>query len=111
MVRERSILIYRHRNGSKPLETWLRRLKDVSTKARIFARIDRLRLGNFGDCRSVGGGVHELRVDHGPGHRIYFGLRGDSVVVLLCGGPKKTQKRDIEKAHRCWKEFKSNADD
>ncbi len=66
-------------------------------------------MGNFGDCRSIGGGVYELRIDYGPGYRVYFGFVGNTAVLLLCGGDKTTQRRDIETAHRCWKEFKANA--
>ena len=61
--------------------------------------------GSFGDCRSVGGGVEELRIDFGPGYRVYFGRKASALVVLLCGGPKRTQARDITIAHKYWKEY------
>ena len=83
-------------------------LKDNRNKARILNRIDRLRLGNFGDCKSVGGGVYELRIHFGPGFRVYFGLEGKELVILLCGGDKSTQKKDIAAAIEYWKEFKSH---
>ena len=77
---------------------WLHRLKDDNAAARILVRIRRAELGNLGDCSSVGGGVMEMRVDYGPGYRVYFARQGDSIVVLLCGGDKRTQQRDIKRA-------------
>ncbi|ASK87981.1 type II toxin-antitoxin system RelE/ParE family toxin [Sphingorhabdus sp. SMR4y] len=75
---------------------WLKRLKDRRAIAKIVQRIDRLSLGNFGDVKSVGGGVSELRVDHGPGYRLYFARRQNGeIVILLCGGTKKRQNADI----------------
>ena len=78
--------------------TWLRGLRDERAKARIVSRIDRLRLGNLGDVKPVGEGVSELRIFYGPGYRVYFIRRGDALVVLLCGGDKSTQDRDVEAA-------------
>jgi putative addiction module killer protein len=83
---------------------WLRGLRDRNAVARINIRIRRLTLGNFGDARSVGGGVSELRVDYGPGYRVYFMRAGKEIILLLCGGDKRTQDRDIEKAKRFAKE-------
>jgi putative addiction module killer protein len=80
-------------------EHWLFSLKDRIAKCRILARIDRLEMGNPGDTRSVGAPVVELRIDHGPGYRIYYVQRGDVLVILLCGGDKSTQERDIRAAH------------
>ncbi len=68
-------------------------------------RINRLRLGNFGDCRFLGNGVYELKMDVGPGYRIYFGQEGGSVIILLWGGDKKSQQKDIEKAKRLWQNY------
>jgi putative addiction module killer protein len=79
---------------------WLEALRDAQAKARIVARIARLRAGNFGDAKRLGGHVSELRVDYGPGYRLYFTMRGNTVVILLCGGDKSTQKADIAKALR-----------
>jgi putative addiction module killer protein len=79
---------------------WLHRLKDDQARARIVARIRRVELGNLGDWSSVGEGVMEMRVDHGPGYRVYFARQGAAIVVLLCGGDKKTQERDIKRAKR-----------
>ena len=77
---------------------WFRRLRDRQARARIILRIRRLSLGNPGDVRPVGEGVSELRVDYGPGYRIYFVQHGQTVVVLLAGGDKRTQDRDIKTA-------------
>ena len=77
---------------------WFAKLRDRHARARILVRIRRLSLGNPGDVRPVGDGVSELRIDYGPGYRVYFTRRGDTVVVLLAGGDKRTQQRDIEKA-------------
>ncbi len=77
---------------------WLVELGDVQARARIAKRLDRLRDGNFGDAKSVGDGVSELRFTFGPGYRAYYTMRGRVVVILLCGGDKRSQKRDIERA-------------
>ncbi|MDJ0578589.1 type II toxin-antitoxin system RelE/ParE family toxin [Crocosphaera sp.] len=79
---------------------WFKRLRDRRAKARIQARIDRLEMGNFGDVSPVGEGVSELRINYGPGYRVYFVQRGLVVVVLLCGGDKSSQNSDITKAKK-----------
>ncbi len=85
-------------------EAWLRDLKDARARLRIAVRIERLRDGNLGDHKQIGEGVGELRIDHGPGYRVYFVRRGAAIVVLLCGGDKRTQDRDIALALRLAKE-------
>jgi putative addiction module killer protein len=84
---------------------WLRRLRDDKARFRIVARIRRLSLGNFGDVKSVGDGVSELRIDYGPGYRVYLSRAGSSLVLLLAGGSKKTQTTDIVKAKKLAKEW------
>ena len=79
---------------------WLRNLRDRRARARIVVRIERVVEGNFGDHRSVGGGIGELRIDVGPGYRIYYTIRNNAVVLLLCGGDKSSQQKDIERARR-----------
>jgi putative addiction module killer protein len=79
---------------------WFKGLRDANAKDRIDVRIFRLQAGNFGDVKSVGEGVRELRVNYGPGYRVYFVQRGEVLVILLCGGDKRTQNRDIEAAKR-----------
>ena len=83
---------------------WFRRLRDRQAQARINIRVRRLSLGNFGDVKPVGEGVSELRIDHGPGYRVYLIRRGTTVVVLLCGGDKRTQDRNIQVAQTLAKE-------
>jgi putative addiction module killer protein len=77
---------------------WFARLRDREARARITVRIRRLSLGNPGDVKPMGGGVSEMRIDHGPGYRVYFVRRGDTIVVLLCGGDKRSQASDIARA-------------
>ena len=79
---------------------WLRRLRDANAVARIAGRIRRMEMGNPGDSRSVGQGVLEMRIDYGPGYRVYYVHRGAEIVILLCGGDKRTQQQDIKKALR-----------
>lgn len=86
-------------------EQWLRRLRDTRAVAIIARRIDRLAYGHFGDIKPVGEGVSELRIDHGPGYRVYFIRRGDTVIILLCGGDKSTQSRDIAAAKAAAREL------
>jgi len=88
---------------------WLRALKDLRAIARIQIRIDRLSLGNAGDVGPVGDGVSELRIDYGPGYRVYFAQRGKTFVLLLCGGDKKTQQRDIAMAKALAREWSDDA--
>jgi putative addiction module killer protein len=77
---------------------WLRRLKDPNAVARIVARIRRMEMENPGDAKGVGRGVMEMRIDYGPGYRIYYVQRGPTIVILLCAGDKRTQSRDIKRA-------------
>ena len=101
---EIELLLYR-RGRSTPFSDWLASLMDARATGIVRARLNRIRLGNFGDCKSVGGGVEELRIDFGPGYRIYYGREGRLVVILLCGGSKGTQARDILRAQKYWKEY------
>lgn len=78
---------------------WFNSLKDKRAKARIDIRIRRVSLGNLGDVKPVGSGVSELRIDYGPGYRIYFVQQGNVIIILLCGGDKSTQSKDIQRAH------------
>lgn len=81
-------------------DQWLRNLRDRKGRARILARLESVQLGNLGDVKAVGDGVREMRLDVGPGYRVYFAQRGRVLLLLLCGGDKSTQARDIGKARR-----------
>lgn len=84
---------------------WRLRLKDERARALIASRLDRLAFGHAGDAKPVGEGVSELRIDHGPGYRVYFQRRSLMIVILLCGGDKSTQEKDIQTARRLAKEW------
>jgi putative addiction module killer protein len=86
--------------------SWVRSLNDARAKAKISVRVDRLVLGNPGDVRPVGNGVSEMRIDYGPGYRVYFGQHGGRLIILLCGGTKKTQASDITEAKRLYADWK-----
>ena len=98
---------YQTAEGKVPLTAWLESLRDGATRARIVARLDRLKAGLLGDWKSIGSGVFELRIDHGPGYRVYYGQMGKTLILLLCGGDKSTQVKDIETAHASWKDYKA----
>ena len=102
----KELQFYVTEDGREPFREWLSSLGDHKARAKIWVRLDRVSLGNFGDCHGVGGGVHELRIDYGPGYRVYFGQEGTTVVVLLCGGDKDTQTDDIETAQRYWSNYR-----
>ena len=110
MPTEQEVRVYARSHGTEPVTEWLRGLRDGRTRNRIRQRIARVRLGNFGDARSVGEGVQELRIHTGPVYRVYFGREGETVVILLCGGDKGTQDRDIERAQEYWRDHRSRSD-
>ena len=89
-----------------PFEHGLESCETLSQKTAVLKRIDRVTLGNFGNCRDVGNGVTELKIDIGPGYRIYLAHRGERLVILLCGGNKSTQSKDIELARKYWLDWK-----
>ena len=99
------LLEYITKEGKNPFRNWLMDLKDRTARARIRVRINRLRLGNFGDIKSVGAGVNELRIPYGPGYRVYFGKSESKVVILLCGGDKSSQSKDIKIAKQYWIDY------
>src|ERR1039457_2046906 len=98
-----SLEYYLDDNGKAPFLEWLYSRRDKLAVYRIRARLDRVVLGNFGTVKPVGDGLSELKIDHGPGYRIYFAVTGKTGVLLLVGGDKSTQKRDIETAKAFWK--------
>jgi putative addiction module killer protein len=88
---------------------WLSKLKDTTAKVAIIRRSNRIELGNFGDHKFCRNGVWEMRIDVGAGYRVYYGLAGDQVVLLLCGGDKRTQDADIERACDFWQDWQRRA--
>jgi putative addiction module killer protein len=93
--------------GEQPFVEWLQGLDDRQARARIQARLARVAVGNLGDVEPVGEGVLELRIDWGPGYRVYFARIGKVIVLLLCGGDKRTQQRDIKRAKSYFEDFKA----
>lgn len=102
----KELRLYVTENGREPFTEWLTSLRDSRARAKIRVRLDRVSLGNLGDCQSVGEGVQELRINYGPGYRVYFCQEGATIVLLLCGGDKRSQAQDIETAHACWKDYR-----
>lgn len=94
-------------SGRDVFDDWLTELRDSRAQAKIAARINRLAAGNFGDCKALREGVYELRIDWGPGYRVYYGLLGRICILLLCGGDKRKQSSDIERAIRYLKDYKN----
>lgn len=105
----KNVIVYQDAAGKEPFTKWLKNLRDPSTRRRVLKRLYRVENGNYGDFKSVGKGVHELRLFFGAGYRICFGEDGETVVVLLCGGDKDSQHQDIQKAQSYWKEYQSHA--
>ncbi len=97
---------YQLEDASIPVTKWFFELRDARARAQIEVRLRRVATGNFGDCKSVGEGVSELRVDVGPGYRVYYAKRGQTLVILLCGGDKRTQQSDIAQAKTYWADWK-----
>ena len=98
---------YSRRPARDPYQRWLDELKDLRGRVTIQRRIDRIANGNFGDHRFCRDGVWELRIQFGPGYRVYYGREGETVIVLLCGGSKGTQSADIKEAVRYWLDYSS----
>ena len=105
-ARPKDLRIFLTKEGREPFSEWLNSIRDKKVRAKIRVRLDRVSLGNLGDCHGVGEGIQELRIDYGPGYRVYFGQEGTSIVLLLCGGDKSTQTNDIEIAKQYWNEYR-----
>jgi putative addiction module killer protein len=104
----KTVIVYHDPEGKEPFTRWLNRLRDPATRRRILNRLLRLEQGHYGDYKPVGGGVNELRFFFGAGYRVYFAEDGDTIVILLCGGDKDSQRRDIQQAQAYWQEYKSH---
>ena len=103
---EVEIEIYEMSSGRRPFEIWFDDIREVHTRAKILTRLDRLKLGNFGDCKMIGDGICELRIHYGPGIRVYYAKVGNKVILLLCGGDKGSQTKDLNKAKGYLKEYR-----
>jgi len=110
-VEQKQVDIYLDKDGKAPFSIWMNDLVDVKGRAKVRERIARLRLGNMGDCEPVGEGVSELRIHYGPGYRVYIGQDGKTIVVLLLGGTKRSQKNDIKTAKILWQDYKERANE
>ena len=106
-VQAREIERYTTLDGRVPYDEWFDSLRDINAQAKIISRLNRMADGNLGDSHSVGEGVCELKINYGPGYRIYFGQIGSTIVLLLCGGDKSTQDKDISKAKEYWTNYRS----
>jgi putative addiction module killer protein len=93
---------------TQEFEKWLRSIVDIRSRRRITLRIQRLKLGNFGDYKSVGQEIYELRIHFGPGYRAYFAKKGELLVILLMGGDKSSQSKDINRSQQIWQEIKND---
>ena len=103
---EYTLKVYETRDGIQPLMDWLRGLRDQKARIAVRVRLDRMHLGNFGECEPVGEGVSEMKLHLGPGYRVYFGMIGKTIVLLLCGGAKKSQDKDIRRALEFFRDHK-----
>jgi putative addiction module killer protein len=108
LSKSKIVIFYQTESGIEPFQVWIDQIRDKKTKRRIIQRLVRVEEGNYGDYKVVGGGVNELRLFFGAGYRIYFGEDGDKIVVLLTGGDKSSQSRDIAQAQIYWKEYLSH---
>jgi putative addiction module killer protein len=97
---------YTDEYGRSPYARWLQYLRDKKAKAKILLQVDKMELGLFGDVQRIGGGLSELRIHYGHGYRVYFGAEGHHVYLLLCGGDKSSQAKDIKRAKACWLDHK-----
>ena len=104
----KTVLIYQDANGREPFTEWFDGQRDAKVRRAILKRVGRLEHGLYGDCQPVGDGVSELRIFLGPGYRVYFAEAAGQIVILLCGGIKDTQTRDIKTARENWKEYKAH---
>ncbi|MET0103439.1 MAG: type II toxin-antitoxin system RelE/ParE family toxin [Sedimenticola sp.] len=102
---------YTDEKGKSPYSQWLNGLRDARAKAKIIMQVDKMELGLFGDVQPIGDGLSELRIHYGPGYRVYFGKEGNQVYLLLCGGDKSTQSKDIKQAKRYWQDHKRRCKD
>ena len=109
-TKKHQISIYVKENGDSPFDDWLEGL-DEQVQARIMKRFLRIEQGNFGDYKPLGDEVYELKYRFGPGYRAYYGQKDDVIVLLLCGGDKSTQRKDVKKAKKYWLDYKERGEE
>jgi putative addiction module killer protein len=107
IVNPKQIVFYTDEDGNEPFQAWIDNLRDKQGRRRIINRLFRVQQGNYGDVEPIGEGLSELRLFFGPGYRVYFGEDAGNIVVILCGGDKSSQSRDVEEAKAYWKEYKN----
>jgi putative addiction module killer protein len=107
IIRSREIRLFKTVNGRTPFTEWVENLA-FSVQKIILKRVKRVALGNFGDAKPLGDAIYELRIDSGPGYRVYYGLDGKTIVLLLSGGDKSTQAKDIKQAKEYWNDYQEN---
>ena len=105
-IKQRVVNYYKTPTGKVPAKEWLSAVKDTLTQAILYKRIRQAGLGQLGKTRNVGDGVWDLKIDYGPGYRVYYGINGDELILILMAGSKRTQSADIKKAHAYWIEWK-----
>lgn len=109
IVEPKQVFFYADADGNEPFQLWIDALRDKQGRRRILNRLSRLQQGNYGDVEPIGEGLSELRMFFGPGYRVYFGEDAGNIVIILCGGDKASQARDIENARTNWQEYKTHA--
>lgn len=110
-IKPKQIRFYQTKSGKIPYKEWFDNLKDPKVRHRIRARLDRVELGNLGDFKALSDGVSELKFSFGPGYRIYFAEQNDIFIILLCGGDKSSQKKDINTAKQYWNDLQERCDE
>ena len=109
-AKPRKILLYKERSGKEPFTEWHKSLRDTQAKGRILRRLRMLEQGHRGDYKALGAGLFELRFFFGSGYRVYYGEDGVDIIIILCGGDKASQRRDIDKAQSYWTDYKLRRD-
>ena len=107
----KKITIYTSKRGKKPFSAWIQSIKDIVTRAKIKNRLNRLELGHYGDYKRINNKINELRLDYGPGYRVYFVILDDINILILNGGSKRSQHRDICLAISYWRDYWERKDD
>ncbi len=109
MKSKNTLIHYTDKNGNDLITEWLKKLRDLEARDAIARRLRRIEGGNFGDHKPVRDGVWDLRIDTGPGYRVYYAKSGETVILLLCGGDKRKQDADIERACKYWREWQKES--